>query len=164
MHILVIGSGVTGPPLALLLVRAGHTVELFDRPDIGGGLSLQANSLHVLRPLGLLDELFETKTGEFDHDSWGPVEDLESTKVQMISSQIMKSIRITPVTFSYLDPLPAWHKGNVVLACDAFHAMLPFGGQGTAMGIEDAEATILSKLSDKPREAFALYEECAAGH
>ncbi|KAJ1557197.1 hypothetical protein HK405_000589, partial [Cladochytrium tenue] len=74
MHVLIVGSGVVGPVLALLLVRAGHTVELFDRvepprpstsaaaelwipADIGGGLSLQANSLRVYKRLGLLDEL-----------------------------------------------------------------------------------------------------------
>ncbi|KAJ1549383.1 hypothetical protein HK405_004384 [Cladochytrium tenue] len=117
--------------------------------------------------------LFETKPGEFSHDSWEPVADLEGTKIQMVDMAkkwklpewlfrlIMKSIRITPVTFCYIDPLPTWHKGNVVLIGDACHAMLPFAGQGAAMGIEDAEAlaTILSKLQDKPREAFTLYEE-----
>jgi 2-polyprenyl-6-methoxyphenol hydroxylase-like FAD-dependent oxidoreductase len=37
-----------------------------------------------------------------------------------------------------LPELPRWHRGSVVLAGDAAHAMLPFAGQGAAQGIEDA--------------------------
>ncbi|WP_276280360.1 FAD-dependent oxidoreductase [Halorussus caseinilyticus] len=42
-----------------------------------------------------------------------------------------------------LDDVPElerWHRGSVVLAGDAAHAMLPFGGQGAAQGVEDALA------------------------
>ena len=36
------------------------------------------------------------------------------------------------------DPLPQWNSGHVTLIGDAAHPMLPFLGQGAAMGIEDA--------------------------
>ena len=36
------------------------------------------------------------------------------------------------------DPLPQWTRGAVTLIGDAAHPMLPFLGQGAAMGIEDA--------------------------
>ncbi|KIW08533.1 uncharacterized protein PV09_01422 [Verruconis gallopava] len=35
------------------------------------------------------------------------------------------------------EPLPVWHKGRIVLIGDAAHPMLPFGGQGANMAIED---------------------------
>ncbi|MCB1428262.1 MAG: FAD-dependent monooxygenase [Nitratireductor sp.] len=34
--------------------------------------------------------------------------------------------------------MPQWHRGNLVLAGDAAHAISPFAAQGAAMGIEDA--------------------------
>lgn len=37
-----------------------------------------------------------------------------------------------------LDPLPAWHRRNVILVGDAAHAALPTSGQGACQAIEDA--------------------------
>ncbi|QPB82100.1 NAD(P)-binding protein [Pseudoalteromonas rubra] len=37
-----------------------------------------------------------------------------------------------------LDPLPYWHKGNVVVIGDAAHAALPTSGQGACQALEDA--------------------------
>ncbi|WKE64247.1 FAD-dependent monooxygenase [Gallaecimonas kandeliae] len=37
-----------------------------------------------------------------------------------------------------LDPLPYWHKGNVLLLGDAAHAPLPTSGQGACQALEDA--------------------------
>lgn len=39
-----------------------------------------------------------------------------------------------------VEPLEAWHKGNVVLTGDAAHGMLPHHGQGANQSIEDAVA------------------------
>ncbi|NEU58804.1 NAD(P)-binding protein [Halorussus sp. MSC15.2] len=61
-----------------------------------------------------------------------------------------------------LDDVPElerWHRGSVVLAGDAAHAMLPFGGQGAAQGVEDALA--LAHAIDTHGElssAFRAYE------
>ncbi|AGL18883.1 FAD-dependent monooxygenase [Actinoplanes sp. N902-109] len=52
-------------------------------------------------------------------------------------------------------PLPAWHRGRVVLVGDAAHPMLPFVAQGAAQAIEDAAA--LAAHVAEP-DGFARYE------
>jgi len=55
--------------------------------------------------------------------------------------------------------LERWSRGSVVLAGDAAHGMLPFGGQGAAQSIEDALA--LADAVDRhadPAAAFEAYE------
>ena len=57
------------------------------------------------------------------------------------------------------DPLPAWTRGCVTLIGDAAHPMLPFLGQGAAMGIEDG--LVLARAfaeSDSVDEALQRYE------
>lgn len=57
MKIAIAGAGVGGLASAILLGRAGHTVELFDQFDrpapVGSGLMLQRTGLAVLGALGL---------------------------------------------------------------------------------------------------------------
>jgi salicylate hydroxylase len=57
------------------------------------------------------------------------------------------------------DPLPRWTAGAVTLLGDAAHPMLPFLGQGAAMGIEDAMvlARALVEAGSLP-VALARYE------
>jgi 2-polyprenyl-6-methoxyphenol hydroxylase-like FAD-dependent oxidoreductase len=59
----------------------------------------------------------------------------------------------------YLEPLPRWSKGRIVLVGDAAHATTPGVGQGAALAIEDAVvlADRLGANSDV-RVAFAQYE------
>jgi 2-polyprenyl-6-methoxyphenol hydroxylase-like FAD-dependent oxidoreductase len=59
----------------------------------------------------------------------------------------------------YLDPLPRWSKGDVVLVGDAAHATTPGIGQGAAQAIEDAVvlARCLTERATVP-EALARYE------
>ena len=63
LDIAVIGCGSAGPAAALLLHRAGHAVQLFERvPEllpVGAGFMLQPTGLDVLRELGLLDPILE---------------------------------------------------------------------------------------------------------
>jgi 2-polyprenyl-6-methoxyphenol hydroxylase-like FAD-dependent oxidoreductase len=59
----------------------------------------------------------------------------------------------------YLDPLPRWSSGRIVLLGDAAHATTPGVGQGAAQAIEDAVvlARQLSPGADPPA-ALAAYE------
>src|SRR5262249_43769377 len=59
----------------------------------------------------------------------------------------------------YLDPLPRWSTGRVVLLGDAAHATTPGVGQGAAQAIEDA-VVLTDRLAraDDVRTALAEYE------
>jgi 2-polyprenyl-6-methoxyphenol hydroxylase-like FAD-dependent oxidoreductase len=59
----------------------------------------------------------------------------------------------------YLEPLPRWSSGRVVLVGDAAHATTPGVGQGAAQAIEDA-VVLADRLGrgDEPENAFAEYE------
>jgi 2-polyprenyl-6-methoxyphenol hydroxylase-like FAD-dependent oxidoreductase len=59
----------------------------------------------------------------------------------------------------YLDPLPRWSRGRIVLLGDAAHASTPGIGQGAAQAIEDAVALAAAlKAHRDPAEAAAEYE------
>jgi 2-polyprenyl-6-methoxyphenol hydroxylase-like FAD-dependent oxidoreductase len=55
----------------------------------------------------------------------------------------------------YLDPLPRWSEGRVVLLGDAAHATTPGVGQGAAQAIEDA-VVLADELADNDQIADAL--------
>jgi len=59
----------------------------------------------------------------------------------------------------FLDPLPRWSRGRIVLLGDAAHATTPGVGQGAAQAIEDA-VVLASELRHDARltEALARYE------
>jgi 2-polyprenyl-6-methoxyphenol hydroxylase-like FAD-dependent oxidoreductase len=59
----------------------------------------------------------------------------------------------------YLEPLPSWSRGKVILLGDAAHAMTPGTGQGAAQALEDAVvlARALARASDLAAAA-AEYE------
>jgi 2-polyprenyl-6-methoxyphenol hydroxylase-like FAD-dependent oxidoreductase len=59
----------------------------------------------------------------------------------------------------FLDPLPRWSQGRVVLLGDAAHATTPGVGQGAAQAIEDA-VVLAGELAqqDEPRDALGNYE------
>jgi salicylate hydroxylase len=57
------------------------------------------------------------------------------------------------------DPLPTWTRGSATLIGDAAHPMLPFLGQGAAMGIEDGMVIARAFAeSDSIASALARYE------
>jgi 2-polyprenyl-6-methoxyphenol hydroxylase-like FAD-dependent oxidoreductase len=67
--------------------------------------------------------------------------------------------RITGYPIYDIPTQPLWHKGPVVLAGDAIHAVSPTAGQGASLAMEDA--IVLAKcLRDLPEmeQAFATYE------
>ena len=61
MRIAVAGCGIAGLASAILLVRSGHDVELFDRfvepQPIGSGLIVQPTGLAVLDQIGVADQI-----------------------------------------------------------------------------------------------------------
>ncbi|WP_188187828.1 FAD-dependent monooxygenase [Nonomuraea sp. SYSU D8015] len=71
-NVLVVGAGTAGSALAILLARAGVTVELAEiKPEIttlGSGITLQGNALRVLRDLGVWERV---SAAGFAFDSLG---------------------------------------------------------------------------------------------
>jgi 2-polyprenyl-6-methoxyphenol hydroxylase-like FAD-dependent oxidoreductase len=67
-------------------------------------------------------------------------------------------IRATPDPFRLnvfdVPPLPAWHRGRVVLVGDAAHAVSPNAGQGASLALEDA-MYLARLLRDAPAGAGA---------
>jgi 2-polyprenyl-6-methoxyphenol hydroxylase-like FAD-dependent oxidoreductase len=61
--------------------------------------------------------------------------------------------------FYYLDPLPRWSEGRIVLLGDAAHAITPGVGQGAAQAIEDA-VVFANELAehDELQQALRRYE------
>ena len=63
MRVAVLGCGTGGPAAALLLARAGHHVEIFERAPslgpVGAGILLQPTGMAVLDRLGLLERVLE---------------------------------------------------------------------------------------------------------
>jgi len=59
----------------------------------------------------------------------------------------------------FLDPLPRWSNGRIVLLGDAAHATTPGVGQGAAQAIEDA-VVLANELGrdEQPGDALARYE------
>lgn len=61
-------------------------------------------------------------------------------------------------------PLATWTRGHVTLLGDAAHPMLPFLGQGAAMGIEDAMLLARAfEASGSPQDALRRYEAARIG-
>ena len=55
--VLIAGAGIGGLSAALCLMKAGHQVEIYEQApmlaEIGAGIQISANAMHVLRDLGL---------------------------------------------------------------------------------------------------------------
>jgi 2-polyprenyl-6-methoxyphenol hydroxylase-like FAD-dependent oxidoreductase len=56
--VLIAGAGIGGLSAASCLMKAGHQVEIYEQApvlsEIGAGIQISANAMHVLRDLSLL--------------------------------------------------------------------------------------------------------------
>ncbi len=59
--ILIAGAGLGGLAAASSLMKAGHDVEIYEQApalsEVGAGIQVSANAMHVLRGLGLEEEI-----------------------------------------------------------------------------------------------------------
>src|SRR6476661_2269556 len=59
--ILIAGAGLGGLSAASCLMKAGHQVEIYEQApqlgEVGAGIQISANAMHVMRHLGVEDQL-----------------------------------------------------------------------------------------------------------
>ncbi|KAJ7274847.1 FAD/NAD(P)-binding domain-containing protein [Mycena rebaudengoi] len=85
LNISIVGAGVGGLTAAAALRRSGHRVQIFEalavKREVGAGLSVQVNSLRVLRHLGITKEGLKgvDLKGVNANRTIGPVKNLESS-------------------------------------------------------------------------------------
>ena len=67
--IAIAGAGLGGLAAACCLLKAGHDVELFEQApelgEIGAGIQLSANAMHVLNDLGLGEAIAGYSVGPY---------------------------------------------------------------------------------------------------
>jgi salicylate hydroxylase len=60
-RVLIAGAGIGGLTAASCLMKAGHTVDVYEQApqlgEVGAGVQVSANAMHVMRHLGLQDSL-----------------------------------------------------------------------------------------------------------
>ena len=60
-RVLIAGAGIGGLTAASCLMKAGHRVEIYEQApalgEIGAGIQVSANAMHVMRHLGLQEKL-----------------------------------------------------------------------------------------------------------
>ena len=65
--ILIAGAGLGGLAAASCLMKAGHDVEVYEQApqlsEVGAGIQISANAMHVLRDLGLEDRIADIAEG-----------------------------------------------------------------------------------------------------
>jgi 2-polyprenyl-6-methoxyphenol hydroxylase-like FAD-dependent oxidoreductase len=61
--VLIAGAGIGGLSAASCLMKAGHQVEIYEQApvlsEIGAGIQISANAMHVLRDLGLEEAIVQ---------------------------------------------------------------------------------------------------------
>jgi salicylate hydroxylase len=61
--IIIVGAGLGGLATASCLLKAGHDVEVYEQSpilaEVGAGIQISANAFHVMRHLGIGDELLK---------------------------------------------------------------------------------------------------------
>ena len=62
--ILIAGAGIGGLTAAACLLKAGHDVQIFEQApelaEVGAGIQISANAMHVLNDLGLAEAIAAT--------------------------------------------------------------------------------------------------------
>lgn len=137
-------------PTSCISLGPGHT---FTRYLIRGGSLVNVVALAERDDWREEGWAIRSSTSELAAEFEGWYEDVQTFVHAIPQDQIFKWALFDR------DPLPRWTTGAVTLLGDAAHPMLPFLGQGAAMGIEDAMvlARALVEAGSLP-VALARYE------
>ena len=109
--ILIIGAGIGGLTAAIALRQAGFVVEVFERAaevkEIGAGIGLSANSVRVLKHLGLMQQVVDRGTviaEAVSYNSRGDIIGRIPTNLGEVASVCLHRADLQQALFSALSP------------------------------------------------------------
>ena len=109
--ILIIGAGIGGLTAAIALRQAGFVVEVFERTaevkEIGAGIGLSANSVRVLKHLGLMQQVVDRGTviaEAVSYNSRGDIIGRMPTNFAELPSVCLHRADLQQALFSALSP------------------------------------------------------------
>ena len=122
---------------------------------------------YLIRQGELVNYVGLSERSDWQQEGWSIRSSIDELQAEYAGwyEGIQQIISATPADTIYKwalydrDPLPTWTRGRITLVGDAAHPMLPFLGQGAAMGIEDG--LILARAlgaADSIDQALQRYE------
>ncbi|MGH6866358.1 MAG: FAD-dependent monooxygenase [Methyloceanibacter sp.] len=138
----------------------------FDAPVVGLWLGPRAHLVHYPVRGGSHVNLVAVTAGGAEGQGWSQTGDAEAL-LRSFGGWCKESRSLLEQADSWrrwslyrLRPLARWSTGRVVLLGDAAHPVLPYLGQGAALGLEDAItlAEGLARTPKDPANAFRHYE------
>jgi kynurenine 3-monooxygenase len=174
----VVGAGLGGSLMAILLGRAGHTVEVYERrldPRLAGAeagrsinLAISTRGLHALEKVGLKDEILTQAVPMQGRMIHSPSGDLSfqpyGTEGQAINSVSRAGLNIALLDAAEREPRLALHFDHRLETIDFERARVEFTSRsgerkavdaGTIIGTDGAFSAVRGQLQTRDRFSYS---------